>query len=77
MLSAVQDEHRGYDFPITGEELARLNEFRGRLCRPPLTELPGIWFLEFGKNTGWVLGQRTVRGSSRRARRRRGGAQPE
>jgi hypothetical protein len=50
MVSAVQDEVRGFGFPMTEEELARVNAFRKDAGRPELKESPGKRFLKYGKN---------------------------
>ena len=52
MVSAFQDRHRGFGFPITEAELERFNEHRAGLCTglgsPPITESAGIRFLQYG-----------------------------
>ena len=50
MLFAVQDEYRGFGFPMTTKELARVNEFRGRLSRRPLMGSPGLQSLGHERN---------------------------
>ena len=56
MVSAVQDEVRGFGFPMTEVELARVNAFRAQQVdrseddRKPLQESPGLCFLKYGKN---------------------------
>jgi hypothetical protein len=56
MVSAVQDKVRGFQFPMTEDELRRVNAFRATgACRSenertPLTESPGLRFLKYGKN---------------------------
>lgn len=50
MVSAVQDEHRGFGLKMTEEELAEVNDYRRRQGRAPLDESPGIQFLLYGKN---------------------------
>ena len=50
MLSAMQDEIRGFGFPMTAAELARVNAFRELRGRPPLDCSPGVRFLNYGKN---------------------------
>ena len=42
MVSAVQDEHRGFGLPMTAAELVQVNAYRGRNKRAPLQESPGI-----------------------------------
>lgn len=50
MVSAFQDEKRGFGLPLSEEELARVNLFRQGEGRPPLKETPGLRFLLHGKN---------------------------
>ena len=50
MVSAVQDEVRGFGFPMTEEELELVNAFRKDARRPELKESPGKRFLKYGKN---------------------------
>ena len=56
MVSAVQDEVRGFGFAMTEEELERVNAFRAQhIGRPEnertkLTESLGLRFLKYGKN---------------------------
>lgn len=50
MVSAFQDEIRGFGFRMTGEELARVNAFRSVHGHPALKDTPGTRFLEYGKN---------------------------
>jgi hypothetical protein len=50
MVSAVQDEHRGFGLPMTAAELVQVNAYRGRNKRAPLQESPGIQFVLYGKN---------------------------
>lgn len=50
MVSAFQDEIRGFGFEMTSEELARVNAFRSVNGRPALKDTPGTRFLEYGKN---------------------------
>lgn len=50
MVSALQDEIRGCEFPMTAEELARAYATRGSEGRPGLTESAGTRYLEVGRN---------------------------
>ena len=50
MVSAFQDEIRGFGFPMTDTELARVNLFRASVGRPALETSPGMRFLNPGKN---------------------------
>lgn len=50
MVSAFQDEIRGFGFPLTQLELERVNLFRQRFKRPALKTSPGLRFLLHGKN---------------------------
>ena len=50
MVSAFQDETRGFGLPLSVEELARVNDTRRGKGRPPLKESPGTRFLVPGKN---------------------------
>ena len=50
MVSAFQDERRGFGRPLSVEELERVNSFREREGRTPLEESPGLRFLLPGKN---------------------------
>ena len=57
MISAFQDEHRGFGLSISDEELQLVNANRaGKFYfsdgkpKPPLTESPGIRTLDYGKN---------------------------
>lgn len=50
MVSAFQDEMRGFGFPMTADELARVNEFRKVRGRATLDSSPGVRFLNYGKN---------------------------
>ena len=58
MVSAFQDRHRGFGFPVTNDELKRFNA-RRRATNPELPELlesPGVRFLVYGgtdKKEGW------------------------
>lgn len=49
MVSAFQDEIRGFGFSMTGDELARVNAFRSTQGREPLKETPGMRCLDYGK----------------------------
>ena len=56
MVSAFQDEIRGFGFPMTDAELAAVNQFRARFGRSELTESPGVRYLNHssGENKeGW------------------------
>ena len=58
MVSAFQDEIRGFGFPMTADELDLVNAFRATQAPPrePLTESPGIRYLKYGsgeKKEGW------------------------
>ena len=50
MTSASVGELRGFGFPMTREELAKVNELRAARKRPPLSCSPGLRFLDYGKN---------------------------
>jgi len=50
MVSAVQDEDRGFGLPMTTAELATVNQYRELHGRDPLDESPGIQYLRYGKN---------------------------
>ena len=50
MVSAFQDEIRGFGFPMSPEELARVNASAQRAGKLELKESPGVRFLEYGKN---------------------------
>ena len=50
MVSAWQDEQRGFGLVVTKEELKEVNEFREQRGRRPLKESPGTRFLVHGKN---------------------------
>lgn len=50
MVSAFQDEIRGFGFPLTESELVKINAFRQRVGRPALKTSPGLRFLVHGKN---------------------------
>ena len=50
MVYGFQDEIRGFGFPMTPEELTRVNASEVRAGKPELKESPGIRFLEYGKN---------------------------
>lgn len=50
MVSAFQDEKRGFGLTLSEDELARVNAFRETKGRPPLKETPGTRFLLPGKN---------------------------
>ncbi|CAM9642953.1 unnamed protein product, partial [Sphacelaria rigidula] len=50
MVSAFQDEKRGFGLPLSADELARVNERRQREGRTPLDESPGLRFLLPGNN---------------------------
>ena len=50
MVSAFQDEKRGFGFPLSADELARVNERHQRESHKPLDESPGLRFLLPGKN---------------------------
>ena len=50
MVSAFQDEKRGFGLPLSEDELARVNEFRETKGRPPLKDTPGTRFLRPGVN---------------------------
>ena len=49
MVSAMQDEIRGFGFPLTAAELERVNEFRKKRGRAALDASPGVRFLNYGK----------------------------
>ena len=58
MVSAFQDEIRGYGFPMTEEELALVNQHRASMSapKPPLSESPGVRYLNYGggqDKEGW------------------------
>jgi hypothetical protein len=48
MVSAFQDRHRGFGFPITEAELERFNRHRAEAGKPAITESAGIRFLQYG-----------------------------
>jgi hypothetical protein len=50
MTSAMQDEIRGFGFPMTAGELECVNAYRALRGRPPLDCSPGVRFLNYGKN---------------------------
>ena len=50
MVSAFQDEIRGFGLPLSEEDLAKVNAFRQKEGRPPLDATPGMRFLLPGKN---------------------------
>ena len=54
MVSAFQDEIRGFGFPMSDDELAAVNTFRAAQNPPrePLKESPGIRFLKYGNSEG-------------------------
>ena len=49
MVSAMQDEIRGFGFPMNGDELKRVNDFRKKRGRAELDTSPGVRFLNYGK----------------------------
>eukprot|EP00733_Pompholyxophrys_punicea_P000443 Pompholyxophrys_punicea_v1_NODE_122_length_3354_cov_5.345862.p1 type:complete len:471 gc:universal NODE_122_length_3354_cov_5.345862:1263-2675(+) len=54
MISAVQDEIRGFGFPVTEDELKFFNARRKTQGRPVLDSSPGTCFLTYGKEKeGW------------------------
>ncbi|CAM9528160.1 unnamed protein product, partial [Sphacelaria rigidula] len=50
MVSAFQDEIRGFGFEMTGDELARVNAFRSTQGRGTLKQTSGTRFLKYGNN---------------------------
>ena len=50
MISGFQCEQRGFGSPLTSDELARVNAYRAKHGRPPLTASPGVRFLQYGAN---------------------------
>lgn len=56
MVSAFQDERRGFGLPLSEEELKRVNLHRQELGRSELDKSPGTRFLVFGKNKGGFWG---------------------
>ena len=50
MVSAFQDEIRGFGLPLSEENLAKVNAFREKEGRPLLDVTPGMRFLLPGKN---------------------------
>ncbi|CAM9359628.1 unnamed protein product [Sphacelaria rigidula] len=52
MISAFQDERRGFGLPVSTDELQRVNHFRHERGRPALKRTPGTRHLVFGKNKG-------------------------
>ena len=50
MVSAFQDERRGFGIPLSGDDLVTVNELRRLEGRPELKESPGTRFLMHGKN---------------------------
>jgi len=54
MVSAFQDEIRGYGFPMDKDELQKVNEFRASKGREPLIDTPGVRYLDCGSDKeGW------------------------
>eukprot|EP00733_Pompholyxophrys_punicea_P000968 Pompholyxophrys_punicea_v1_NODE_393_length_2064_cov_23.574415.p2 type:complete len:157 gc:universal NODE_393_length_2064_cov_23.574415:1787-1317(-) len=54
MVSAFQDEIRGFGFPITAQELQDFNSSLSRVGKVPLVSSPGLRFLQYGSNKeGW------------------------
>ncbi|CAM9804140.1 unnamed protein product [Sphacelaria rigidula] len=56
MISAFQDETRGFGLPLTKDELERVNKFREERGRPALQRTSGSRHLVFGKNKGGYWG---------------------
>ncbi|CAM9757798.1 unnamed protein product [Sphacelaria rigidula] len=52
MISAFQDETRGFGLPLTKDELERVNKFREERGRPAPQRTPGTRHLVFGKTKG-------------------------
>ena len=50
MISAFQDEYRGFGLVLSEEELAMVNNFRRTKSRPPLESSPGSRFLLYRKH---------------------------
>ena len=50
MMSAFQDERRGFGIPLSGDDLVTVNELRRLEGRPELKESPGTRFLVHDKN---------------------------
>ena len=50
MVSAFQDDKRGFGLPLAADELARVNDRRQLEGRKPLEETPGLRFLLPSKN---------------------------
>jgi hypothetical protein len=54
MVSAFQDEIRGFGFAMTADELKSWNADRVRRGKPVMERSPGLRFLQYGKNKdGW------------------------
>lgn len=66
MVSAFQDEKRGFGLLLSADELARVNKNRRRAGRAPLETTPGLRFLLPGKNSEGFLGVRRFREASDR-----------
>ena len=56
MVSAFQDERRGFGLVLSAKELESVNDYRRTLSRKDLRETPGTRFLVFGKNKGGFWG---------------------
>ena len=54
MVSAFQDEKRGFGLPLSPDELARVNENRQRAGRVPLETTPGLGYLLPGIFMEWL-----------------------
>lgn len=64
MVSAFQDEKRGYGLERSESQHAQVNEYRATVGRPVLKITPGVRFLVHGKNKerywGYVLFEEQV-----------------
>eukprot|EP01047_Picozoa_sp_COSAG01_P060206 COSAG01_NODE_7345_length_3242_cov_6.925867_1_plen_476_part_10 len=55
MVSAFTDQTRGLALPLSATELQQVNDLRRtKYGRPPLTESPGVRYLQFGKDKDTV-----------------------
>lgn len=58
MVSAFQGEKRGFGLPLSQEELARVNSFRGAQGRKYLQMSPGLGLFIFWQEQGRFWGVR-------------------
>ncbi|CAM9684764.1 unnamed protein product [Sphacelaria rigidula] len=52
LISAFQDERRGFGLPVLEDELQRVDQFRHERGRPALKRTPGTRHLVFGESKG-------------------------